>query len=133
MQDIRLNIHSSSHVGDKLNNTKSHIKKDITSGEIEKQLATMPKNLSEKEIMVLNALLSSYNEINLYGKVIDQNNKPVIGADIEFLLTSSSTWKGKLVTDNNGEFSILNQKGRVLDIFSIKKSGYRFKNKGRID
>lgn len=65
--------------------------------------------------------------INFYGKVVDENNRPVEGVEIYFTWTDISA-KGNgettLRSDANGLFSLTEIKGKHLAVASVKKEGY---------
>ena len=72
--------------------------------------------------------------IVFYGKVKDQNGQPVAGAKIKAELMHFSLNALYFVgesdvtaeTDNNGNFTFQNLKGKELSVASIKKDGYEF-------
>jgi len=62
-------------------------------------------------IILLSATLTFAQEI-IKGKIVDQNNQPLIGAEITWKSTSLTT-----ITDENGEFQLPHQTDNVLEIF----------------
>ncbi len=69
-------------------------------------------------------------EVNFYGRVIDQNNQPVAGAIIEYQLGGSALGgykgDGQMQTDSNGEFSIVGKEGSSLLLRAIKHPDIEF-------
>lgn len=64
--------------------------------------------------------------INFYGKVVDQDDKPVSGASVKFSWTDQSqkgSSQSETSSDAQGNFTLENQKGRVL-LVTVKKPGY---------
>jgi len=84
---------------------------------------------------------SRNKEFNFYGKVVDQNMQPVVGATIELqigyfdgTLTPAffpSVYSVRLVSDERGMFSLVNQKAMGISTTLIKKKGYKISNDGR--
>jgi hypothetical protein len=86
-----------------------------------------PKDVNDAILKVFpnaNSLLDQ--PINFYGKVLDENNRPVSRVNIHF------DWTGFLIhgrrtsdgfSDKSGSFSLTNQTGQQLNI-SVSKSGY---------
>ena len=71
---------------------------------------------------------SQIEDIKFVGRVIDQDGKPVVDAEVfmeggsNFLASGSGQFTVR--TDENGYFSVLNKKGLYLRIGGIKKAGY---------
>jgi len=64
--------------------------------------------------------------INFYGRVVDENEQPVPGANVELSWTDLSqpgTSQARTTTDAQGSFSLLNQTGRSLQV-RVSKDGY---------
>lgn len=84
--------------------------------------------------------LSTNRPINFYGQIIDQNNQPVIGVHVECQKSyygndvlpglMPQIKKIERTTDNNGRFSVQNEKGLNLDIMLTGQQGYEFKDDG---
>jgi hypothetical protein len=96
------------------------VKKEVTH---EEKLQTINKWEDQREI-----------DLTFYGKVLDQNSQPVIGAAIKALVVSyRPALPGtplhpqeylEVVTDNGGGFSIHAGRTRMFHIDSITKEGY---------
>jgi len=82
---------------------------------------------------------SSKNKaFDFYGKVVDQNMQPVVGATIELhvvyfdgALTPAffpRIYPVRLITDARGMFSLINQKAMRVSIQLIEKTGYKISN-----
>ena len=75
-------------------------------------------------------------DIRFYGRLLDQFDQPIRGADVELGLTCFSPnllkeWftEGKRLlvkTDERGAFSVTEQRGRSLSVDRIVKEGYEF-------
>ena len=84
---------------------------------------------------------SRNKEFDFYGKVIDQNMQPVVGATIELdigyfdgRLTPAffpSVYSVRLISDEDGTFSLVNQKAMGVSTTLIEKEGYKILNDGR--
>jgi hypothetical protein len=64
--------------------------------------------------------------INFFGKVVDQDRRPVAGANIEFNwndLSNEGTSYGKAVSDTQGMFALTKRNGKCLQV-TVKKDGY---------
>lgn len=64
--------------------------------------------------------------INFYGRVVDENGTPVIGASVHFEWTDLSPTgnaEADAMSDNNGAFSLTGQHGKRL-IVDVGKNGY---------
>jgi Carboxypeptidase regulatory-like domain len=71
--------------------------------------------------------------INFYGKVVDENGKPIQGAAVRFQWTDMSetgTTEKITQTDEQGMFSLTNEKGKRLLVF-VSSAGYHAVNRGR--
>jgi hypothetical protein len=81
-------------------------------------------------------MLSKNKQLNLYGQVVDQYNKPVAGAKIVYSIEyydgvvrgdyGSVIENYTVHSDNEGRFALLNQFGVRMVIRTIKKAGYEF-------
>jgi hypothetical protein len=64
--------------------------------------------------------------IKFYGKVVDQDGEPVVGASIEFLWTHvhpEEDFRTNAISDAAGLFSLANVSGASLDV-TVQKPGY---------
>ncbi len=64
--------------------------------------------------------------INFYGKAVDENGKPVLGADVRFQwtdLSTTGTQERQVETDAHGSFSLNDVKGKRL-VVRVTKVGY---------
>lgn len=64
--------------------------------------------------------------IEFYGKVIDQNNRPVANVQIHFIWTDTSangSSESNQSTDTQGKFALSGQTGRLLQVW-LSKEGY---------
>jgi hypothetical protein len=70
--------------------------------------------------------------IDFYGKIIDQNGDPVVGAEIEYGIAGYSVTKvidvttGFAISSSEGIFEINNENGEKLFIREIKKKNYTY-------
>lgn len=69
--------------------------------------------------------------ISLFGKVIDQYGEPVVGVTVDVVWTDLSS-KGSservLVTEADGRFSLMGERGKALVVHSLIKPGYKAAN-----
>jgi hypothetical protein len=73
--------------------------------------------------------------IAFYGRVVDQDSKPLEGVAVDFYVTAiptipvpwgpDKTTKISHITDQNGLFSIKEERGTGLDVTGLSKQGYR--------
>jgi hypothetical protein len=64
--------------------------------------------------------------INFFGKVVDQDNLPLPGADIRFVWNDTSsrgTSESKTTSASNGRFALADQRGKGLSVY-VSKEGY---------
>lgn len=65
--------------------------------------------------------------LSFYGKVVDENNKPVSNAKVHLIWTTlddpSGTKEEYISSDGNGFFSLTNQRGKLLEV-RVEKEGY---------
>jgi Carboxypeptidase regulatory-like domain len=64
--------------------------------------------------------------INFYGKVVDQDNKPIAGAAVKFVwndMSSKGSSSAEGTSDANGLFSLADKRGKGLSV-SVSKNGY---------
>ncbi len=104
--------------------------KTITNGYQQLSLKTMSR---DEAIKVYVARLRGDNKadwkmpIDFYGKVIDENNRPVAGAKIMWqwntIDAASGTAYKDTTSDTNGLFSLTNQRGKILGV-RVEKEGY---------
>lgn len=68
--------------------------------------------------------------VEFYGLVIDQDDKPVSGAVVSWVVgktgyfSQTRSARGVVMTDNSGLFSVKGQNGRVFNLEKIEKQGY---------
>ena len=71
--------------------------------------------------------------LNLYGKVVDQDNHPVPDASVHMVWTTLGVPGGsseiQTSSDGDGLFSLTNQQGKVLEV-QVQKNGYYTVNRG---
>ncbi len=98
-----------------------------------------PKTKEEYEAVVKEksiAFVKSNNvPIAFYGRVVDQDSKPLEGVVVNFYVTAipvipvpwgpSDTTEGSCVTDQNGLFSVEGKRGVGFGVTSLRKTGYR--------
>jgi hypothetical protein len=73
--------------------------------------------------------------IAFYGRVVDQDSKPLQGVAVEYYVTAiplipvlwgpDETTNGSCITDQNGLFSVEGKRGVSLGVSSLIKAGYR--------
>lgn len=97
------------------------------------QEAMQRKGDEDKMLRMKEILRSADVDISFSGKVLDQNNIPIEGANVELQVTQFSpdikrlfgqTKSIVIQTDSAGHFSLEREKGRSIYIKSITKSGY---------
>jgi hypothetical protein len=79
--------------------------------------------------------------IEFYGKVVDQNDRPLSGAKIKtrirhWILAAPNTPGGRtkehvLISDENGSFILTKENGDALTIAAIEKEGYELSKKAK--
>lgn len=99
-----------------------------------KKMSTADKKIKDDKFARFAQIVSSrLLDIDFYGKVIDQNDKPVSGVIVEYVGASgyltSGSGSGEVQTDENGLFHIINSKGVSLIINAMHKSGFEIKMK----
>jgi hypothetical protein len=74
--------------------------------------------------------------IGFYGKVVDQDGRPVVGASVSFDFTVSYMMENRaettpmtLQTDQNGAFALTGVTGYCIDKLSIQREGYELSEK----
>lgn len=89
-----------------------------------------PKQRKSKEEQVKDLLQSMDRQMEFYGKVIDQEGRPVEGATVYVGLRSSKGDKEiTLKTDHKGRFEIKKETGFLVYVDKVKKTGYEYKYK----
>jgi hypothetical protein len=74
--------------------------------------------------------------INFWGKVIDERDQPVEGAKIRFVwndLSKNGTAEKKTVSDVNGAFALVAEKGKRLYVWVEKEGFYNYADSARKD
>jgi hypothetical protein len=78
-------------------------------------------------------------KILFYGKVVDHEGRPVVGAKVGYLVTQASQLArmghdpyAEIATDENGLFKIQKKNGMSLSIRSIEKEDHRFVTAGKV-
>jgi hypothetical protein len=67
-----------------------------------------------------------HRPIQFYGKVVDENEQPIAGANIKFIWTQfhpEASYETNVLSDANGLFSLGNATGKGLEAY-VEKSGY---------
>jgi len=71
--------------------------------------------------------------LNFYGKVVDENNQPVAGANVHFdwntIGVIGGTAYAQTLSDGNGLFSLTGQHGKILGVL-VQKNGYYSVDRG---
>jgi hypothetical protein len=99
------------------------------SGQHSSGLATQPRTEQLKALISTNDI-----PVNFYGIVFDTEERPLKNVEVEWDLLKSGSFApslgfsarslGKVRTDANGRFSILNEKGLTISIKSLQYAGY---------
>jgi len=86
-------------------------------------------------IRLMRMLLESNAKIEFYGRVIDQEGKPLKGAKVSYNIQMAGDLQpqfglqrkdeGVVYSSDDGTFQILKKKGMTLDISTIELDGYR--------
>lgn len=94
----------------------------------------MQKNADEIKMLQMEAILRNADvDISFFGRVLDQNDAPVAGANAEIQVTQFSPNMKELFgqtksifirTDEEGFFFVEKEKGRCIYIKSISKTGF---------
>jgi hypothetical protein len=112
---------------------------DSASGQIHPKSTKEPESKEEYEAMVKEKSIAFAKKNNapiaFYGRVVDQDGKPLEGVAIDFYVTAIPTipvlWgpdertKGSCVTNQNGLFSVEGKRGVSFGVTSLRKTGYR--------
>jgi len=65
--------------------------------------------------------------LNFYGKVVDENNQPVVGANVHYSWNTAWVPGGSLFADTSsdgtGLFSLTGKRGKILEV-TVSKEGY---------
>ncbi|MDB6175067.1 MAG: hypothetical protein JWL59_4378 [Chthoniobacteraceae bacterium] len=103
---------------------------------------TLKRRNDERILMAFNAVESSNQPVDFWGKIIDQNNNPVAGVRVvysyitEHGTISDLSWgferyhQSEIISDLAGEFYIGNFRARLLEIKSLAKSDYESTKRG---
>ena len=93
-------------------------------------------------LKIFEAIEGTNVPINVWGKVVDQDSRPISGVNVKYDYTiehgnlSGVAWSdqevrtGETVSDEGGLFSVQGLRGHDLSILSLQKSGYQFRSKG---
>jgi hypothetical protein len=98
-----------------------------------------PETKEEYEAVAKEKLIAFAKQNNasiaFYGRVVDQDSKPLQGVAVDFTVTAipmipvlwgpDQTTKASCISDQNGLFSIDGKRGTGLDVTGLKKEGYR--------
>lgn len=109
------------------------------SGNIDSKSIKEPETKEEYEAVVKEKSIEFAKRNNapiaFYGRVVDQDGKPLQGVEVDFYVTAIPTipvpWgpdetkNGSCVTVQNGLFSVEGKRGISLGVSSLRKSGYR--------
>ncbi|MDI6809905.1 MAG: hypothetical protein QME66_13205 [Candidatus Eisenbacteria bacterium] len=97
-------------------------------------LSPMEREGAEKKMSLMKAIVQKRDvAITFYGKVVDQNNAPVVGANAEIHIQHFSPKESEFFgqiktitvqTDNTGVFSVEKETGSSLYIQGISKAGH---------
>jgi hypothetical protein len=112
---------------------------DSASGPIGPHRIKEPETKEEYEAVAKEKLIAFAKQNNaaiaFYGRVVDQDSKPLQGVAVDFTVTAipmipvlwgpDQTTKASCVSDQNGLFSIDGKRGTGLDVTGLKKEGYR--------
>lgn len=112
---------------------------DSASGQIAPKSIKDPETKAEYEAVVREKSIAFAKRNNVpiafYGRVVDQDSRPLQGVTVEYTLTAIPTipvpWgpseikNDTCVTDQNGLFSVEGKRGSGLDITGLAKQGYR--------
>ena len=109
------------------------------SGHIDPKRNKEPTAQEEREAIVREKSIAFAKRNNapiaFYGRVVDQDGKPLQGVAVEFTVTAipmiplpwgpDKSTNESCVTDQNGLFSVDGKRGVSLGVRSLRKSGYR--------
>jgi hypothetical protein len=112
---------------------------DSASGKFAPKSIKEPETKEEYEAMVKEKSIAFAKRNNapiaFYGRVVDQDGKPLEGVAVDFNVTAipmipvlwgpDETTKVSCVTDQNGLFSVEGKRGTGLDVTGLRKEGYR--------
>ncbi len=106
------------------------------------QATPVPKMSNEKRIAMVDGLIEGTNQpINFWGKVVDQNGRPIEGVTVRYSYHVEqgnfvgSAWgvakerRNTVATQTDGTFAIVNLQGHWLTILTLEKTGFRHPNK----
>lgn len=123
--------------------------RDRASGRIRDPKRDDPSSPEEYEALVKDKSIEFAKRNNapiaFYGKVVDQDGKPLQGVAVDITVTAipaipvawgpDKTTNASCVTDPNGLFSVDGKHGTGLDVTGLSKQGYResgFYNQGHV-
>jgi hypothetical protein len=112
---------------------------DSASGPIGPHRIKEPETKEEYEAVAKEKLIAFAKQNNasiaFYGRVVDQDSKPLQGVAVDFTVTAipmipvlwgpDQTTKASCVSDQNGLFALNGKRGTGLDVTELKKEGYR--------
>jgi hypothetical protein len=112
---------------------------DSTSGRISPKSTKEPETKAEYEAIIREKSIAFAKRNNVpiafYGRVVDQDSRPLQGVTVKYTLTSiptipvlwgpSETKDETCVSDQNGLFAVEGRRGSGLDITGLAKQGYR--------
>lgn len=112
---------------------------ESTTGQIAPESTKDPETEEEYDSLVKKKSIafskSNNAPIAFYGRVIDQDGRPLEGVAVDFYVNAipviPAPWgpdertKGSCATDKNGLFSIEGKRGISFGVSSLKKTGYR--------
>ena len=100
------------------------------------QLRPHSPDISKGEIRnpILTVADAYVTPIEFYGKVVDQNNNPIVDAEIAVIINNRhflpSTNRFTMHSDSNGDFAIKDQQGASVSI-NVSKAGYMVISRGQ--
>jgi len=95
-------------------------------------------------VKIFEAIESTNVPINFWGKVADQDGRPLNGVTVQYEYSIEHgnllgvAWSdqeirsGQVATDRDGSFSVEGLKGHALSILAIKHPDYQFREKGAV-
>lgn len=112
---------------------------DSATGQMTQKSIKDPETKEEYDALVKEKSMAFAKRNNVpiafYGRVIDQDGKPLEGVAVEYTVTAipmipvpwgpSETKNETCVTDQNGLFAVEGKRGSGLDITGLAKQGYR--------
>jgi hypothetical protein len=112
---------------------------DSVSWRIHPKSTKEPETKEEYEAIIREKSIAFAKQNNapiaFYGRVVDQDGKPLEGVAVNFQVTAIPTipvlWgpdekkQGSRITDKNGLFSVEDERGVTFGVTELKKNGYR--------